>query len=177
MAPQWALCINYTQRRHLLSASETSTATAKSDLHPKKVILSVRDGVNGIIHWEILSSDCIMAADPYCQQLGWIAEKLKGKQDSIFYLIDNARPHAAKSTREKLLKLGWITVPHPSYSHDLTSTDYHLFRSLFNHLRGEKFDGEHDVKIDLISSTSLVNSPRISMNTGCCRCQSAGDES
>ena len=71
---KWALHINYTQRRHLLSTGETDTITAKSVLHLKKVILSVRDGVNSIIRWEILSSDCIMAVDPYCQQLDWIAE-------------------------------------------------------------------------------------------------------
>jgi hypothetical protein len=55
------------------------------------------------------------------------------------------------STREKLLKLGWITVPHPSYSPDLASMNYHLFRSLSNHLREKRFDDENDVKIDLIN--------------------------
>jgi histone-lysine N-methyltransferase SETMAR len=78
-----------------------------------------------------------------------VAEKLKGKQDRIYYLHDNARPHVAKLTREKLLKLGWITVPHPPYSPDLAPTDYHLFRSLSNHLREKKFNDENDVKMEL----------------------------
>ena len=59
---------------------------------------------------------------------------------------DNARPHVAKSTREKLLKLGWITIPHPPYSPDLAPTDYHLFRSLSNYLSEKKFDDENDLK-------------------------------
>jgi hypothetical protein len=59
------------------------------------------------------SNGCTITADLYCQQLDRVAKKLKGKQDRIYYLHDNARPHVAKSTREKLLKLGWITVPHP----------------------------------------------------------------
>jgi histone-lysine N-methyltransferase SETMAR len=55
----------------------------------------------------------------------------------------------AKSTREKLLKLGWVTIPHPPYSPDLAPTDYHLFRSLSNHLREKKFDDENNLKTDL----------------------------
>ena len=62
-------------------------------------------GVHKIIHWEILSNGYTITADLYCQQLDRVAEKLKGKQNRIYYLHDNARPHIAKSTREKLLKL------------------------------------------------------------------------
>jgi histone-lysine N-methyltransferase SETMAR len=49
------------------------------------------------------------------------------------------------------LKLGWITIPHPPYSPDLAPTDYHLFRSLSNHLREKKFDDENDVKMELVN--------------------------
>jgi histone-lysine N-methyltransferase SETMAR len=133
----------------VLSAGQTDVATPKTDPHPKKVMLSVWWGVNGIIHWEILPNGCTITADLYCQQLDQVAEKLKEKQDRIYYLHDNARLHIAKSTREKLLKLGWITVPHPPYSSDLAPTDYHLFRSLSNHLREKKFDDENDIKREL----------------------------
>ena len=78
-----------------------------------------------------------------------IAEKLKGKQDRIYYLHDNARPHVAKSIFEKLLKLRWIIIPHPAYSPDLAPTDYHLLRSLSHHLLEKKFDDENDVKMDI----------------------------
>ena len=82
-------------------------------------------------------------------QLDCVAQKLKGKHDRVYFLHDNARPHVAKSTREKLLELGWVTIPHPAYSPDLASTDYHLFRSLSNHLREKKFDDESNLKMDL----------------------------
>ena len=42
-------------------------------------------------------------------------------------------------------------VPHPPYSPDLAPTDYHLFRSLSNHLREKKFDDENDLKMDLVN--------------------------
>ena len=62
--------------------------------------------VNDIIHWETIPSGCTMTADLYCQHLDQIAEKLKEKQDRIYYLHDKARAHVAKLTREKFLKLG-----------------------------------------------------------------------
>ena len=73
-------------------------------------------------------------------------KKFKGKQDQLYFLHDSARPHSATSTSEKLLELGWVTIPHPAYSPDLVPTDY---RSLFNHLREKKFDDESNLKTDL----------------------------
>ena len=92
-----------------------------------------------------------MIADLSRQQLDKVTEKLNGEQDRIYYLNDNGRPHVAKSTREKLLKLGCITVPHPFYSSDLSRTDSHLLRSLSNHLHEKKFNDGNDMKIDLIN--------------------------
>jgi len=80
-----------------------------------------------------------------------VAKKLKGKQDRIYYLHDNATPHFAKSTGKKTSKLGSITVPHTTYSPDFTTTDYHLFRSLALHLPEKKLDDENDVKIELVN--------------------------
>ena len=148
---KWVLYVNYTHRRQWLGAGQTGVATPKTDSHPKKVMLSVWWGVNGVIYWEILPNDCTITADLYCQQLDRVAEKLKRKQDRIYYLHDNARPHVEKLTRTKLLELGWITVPHPPYSPDLAPTDYHLFRSLSHHLREKKFDDENDVKMALLN--------------------------
>ena len=67
-----------------------------------------------------------------------------------YFFHDNARAHVAKSTREKLLKLEWITIPHPPYSPDLAPTEYHLYRSLSDYLREKQFDDENDLKLDLI---------------------------
>ncbi|CAF3357183.1 unnamed protein product [Rotaria socialis] len=72
------------------------------------------------------------------------------KQVKSYSLHDNARPHIAKSTREKLLKLGWSTVSHPAYSPDLAPTDYHLNRSLSNHRSEKKFDDEKHLKMELV---------------------------
>ena len=103
----------------------------------------------GLFIGEILRNGRTITADLYRQQLDQVAEKLKGKQSRIYYLHNNVRPHVAKSTCEKWLKLGWIPIRHPPYSPDLAPTDYHLFRSLSHHLREKKLDDENDAKMDI----------------------------
>ena len=79
-----------------------------------------------------------------------MAAKLQGEQDRVYFLHDNARTHVAKSTSEKLLKLGWITIPHPPYSPDLAPTDYHLYHSLPDYLREKRFDDKNNLKMGLV---------------------------
>ncbi len=114
-------------------------------------MLSAWWGLKGIIHQELLPTGCNITADLNCQQLDHVAAKLQGKQDRIYFLHDNATPHIAKSIREKLLKLGWVTVPHPPYSPDLAPTDYHMYRSMSDYLPEKKFDNENDLIMDLVN--------------------------
>ena len=98
---KWVLYINYTRGRQWLSAGQIGVATPKTAPHPKKLMLSVWWGIKGVIHWEVLPNGYTITADLYCQQLDRVPEKLKGKQDRVYFLHDNARPHVGKSTREK----------------------------------------------------------------------------
>ncbi|VDL74936.1 unnamed protein product [Nippostrongylus brasiliensis] len=45
-------------------------------------------------------------------------------------LFDNATPHRVKVTTQKLAQLGYVRVPHPPYSSDISPCDYHFFFSL-----------------------------------------------
>ena len=76
-------------------------------------------------------------------------QKLATRKGNIFHQ-DNARPHTSWVTRQKLLDMGWEVMPHPPYSPDLAPFDYHLFRSLQNHLNGKTFDSNEAVKNELI---------------------------
>ncbi len=115
-----------------------------------------------MIHWELMPSGTTITAEVYCRQLETLAEKVHGTQDRIYFLHDNARPHIAKKTQEKILNLGWTVISHPPYSPDLAPTDYHLFRSLANHLSGKnsikKTNSAERLKL------SLSISPRISIS-------------
>ena len=75
-----------------------------------------------------------------------MAAALKEKQDRVYFLHDNARPHVSNLTKHKLTNLKWIVVPHPPYSPDLAPSDYHLFRSMTHFLDGQKFKDEHEVE-------------------------------
>ena len=48
-------------------------------------------------------------------------------------------------------------MPHPPYSPDLAPSNYHLLRSLQNHLNGKTFDSNEAVKHDLIKFFASEN--------------------
>ena len=83
------------------------------------------------------------------QAIGHVAAKLTGKMDRVFFLHDNARPHVAKLTCQKIQDLGWTKLLHPPYSPDMAPTDYHLFRSLSHFLDGRQFKDDDNLKICL----------------------------
>ncbi|VDO98855.1 unnamed protein product [Heligmosomoides polygyrus] len=71
------------------------------------------------------------------------------RRASVYLLHDNACPHVAKETQQKLATIGWETVAHPPYSTDLVRSDYHLFRPLKHHLAGRKFTNYDNLKSDV----------------------------
>jgi hypothetical protein len=56
-----------------------------------------------------------------------IRSKRRRRQNSVFFLQDNVRPHTAALMMATPLKLKWDVLPHPPYSPDLAPSDYHLF--------------------------------------------------
>ena len=54
--------------------------------------------------------------------------------------------HTRIRTRETITSFGWITLPHPLYSPDLAPSDYHLFGSMKEGLRGKHYASDMEVK-------------------------------
>ncbi|UYV84656.1 hypothetical protein LAZ67_X003000 [Cordylochernes scorpioides] len=75
-----------------------------------------------------------------------IQQKKPDRQVQIILLHDNARPHVAQVVKAALQELEWEVLQHPPYSPDLAPTEYHLFRSMSNHMRITTFDDEEDLK-------------------------------
>ena len=67
-------------------------------------------------------------------------------QHSPILLQDNACPHVARMTVQKLTDLGYETLPHPPYSPDLSPTDYNFLKHLDNILSNKSFRTKEEVK-------------------------------
>jgi histone-lysine N-methyltransferase SETMAR len=61
---------------------------------------------------------------------------------------DNTRPHTAKKTLQKIKEVEGIELlPHPAFSPDLEPSDYYLFRSMAQFLRGKTFQSLANVEV------------------------------
>lgn len=151
---KWVIYIDHTRKRQWVQQGERPDPEPKGDLHPRKQMLSIFWDYQGVIYFELLPSNTHMTATLYCTQLQKLREalnKTRPGRGKVRLLVDNAKPHTAKVTRETLEKFRWEVVPHPPYSPDLAPSDYHLFRSLQNHLKGKKFDDQVHLESDLKS--------------------------
>lgn len=150
---KWVLYDNPKRKRQWLSQNESPRSTAKPGLHPKKALLCVWWSIRGIVHLELLKYGQTVNSDLYCEQLDRLNQSLVEKcpaivnRRGVILQHDNARPHCAKRTLEKINGLGWEVLPHPAYSPDIAPSDFHLFRSLQHFLSDKKFENLEDMQI------------------------------
>ncbi|GFU89071.1 histone-lysine N-methyltransferase SETMAR [Trichonephila clavipes] len=84
--------------------------------------------------YELLKQGKTIKADLYCNQLDKLNAAIKEKRPplasrkGIVFHHDNARPHTAMVTQQKLNALGWEVLGHPPYKPDIAPSDYYLFR-------------------------------------------------
>jgi hypothetical protein len=106
--------------------------------------------MEGIVHYELLERNLTVTAESYCQQLRRLEEAIQQKRPGRRYGVilqhHNARPHAAYMTKAAIQELDWKILPHTPYSPDLAPSDYHIFRSLSNNLRGVSFNNDAELQ-------------------------------
>lgn len=149
---KWVVYDNISRKLQWVDIDEQPQPVAKPNMHPRKVMLSVWWDSEGVVYYELLPTNTTITAEVYCEQLERVSHALQQKRPNrtvTRYLHDNARPHVAKVTREKLLELGWQVLVHPPYSPDLAPSDFHLFNSLSNHMRGKQFENRDQVDATL----------------------------
>jgi hypothetical protein len=99
----------------------------------------------------------MVTAERYSQQLRRLEEAIQKTPGSTTWSDSSAsqRPttHTANMTKATIQELDWEILPHPSYSPDIAPSDYHLFRSLSNNLRGVSFNNDAELQnwLDLFS--------------------------
>lgn len=143
---KWVTYENVVRKRSWSKPGEAAQTVAKPGLTPNKVMLSVWWDWKGIVHHELLPPKKTIDFKFYCEQLDRLKQAIAVKRPElvnrkgVVFHHDNAKPHAAIATQEKLRSFGWEVLMHPPYSPDLAPSDYHLFRSLQNSLNGVKLD-------------------------------------
>ncbi|KAK6762699.1 hypothetical protein RB195_023421 [Necator americanus] len=120
---KWVLYVNHTHKCTWCTGDEMQDPFVKDEIHEKKVMLSVWWGVSGNYRFELLSDNTTVTAEVYCAQLQRLIRKEHPKLDNVHLLHDNARPHIAKKTFQKILELGWEVLPHSPSSPDLAPSD------------------------------------------------------
>lgn len=152
---KWVLHDNFRRSSSWVKKNSSPGICPKKDLHPNKTLITVWWNYKGIVHVNYLPARQTIKADTYCAEIDVVHAKLEETEPAlvnrkgVILLHDNAKPHTAKMTQEKLCQLGWEILPHPPYSPDISPTDYHLFLSMSNFLSGKKYHSENDVKSDL----------------------------
>ena len=106
-------------------------------------------GVKGVIYLELFPKNKTVNATRYRDQINKLVTEVINKEffsGKIYFRHDNARPYKAEIVKDRITKLGWELQPYQSYSPDLAASNYHLFCTLGNDLKGRKFENEEEIK-------------------------------
>jgi len=149
---KWVTYNNIKRKKSWSKPGESSQTVAKRELHPQKILLCIWWDYRGVLYYELLPQGETIDSNKYCSQLSKLKRAINDKRPElanrkgVVFHHDNARPHTSLVTRQRLRTFDWEIMPHPPYSPDIAPSDYHLFRSLQNHLDGQKFNSLEDVK-------------------------------
>lgn len=149
----WVYYDNPARKTVWRKSGEEPAMTPRRNLHGRKKMLCVFWTRDGPLHWELLPNNTSITSEVYCKQLEQLNLAIKvRKAQGLFkgrplLQQDNARPHVSEMTRNYIRhELGWELLPHPPYSPDIAPSDYHLFLSLKNFLRGKRFKNDDELQ-------------------------------
>ncbi|KAF2355089.1 Transposase type 1 [Trinorchestia longiramus] len=149
---KWVLYDNRKRSGQWLDRDEAPKHFPKPMLHQKKIMVTVWWSAIGVFHYSFLGVNEAINAERYCNDLAVMHARLSEKRPALvnrrgpILLHDNARPHVARMTVQKLTELGYETSPHPPYFQDLSPTNYHLFKHLSTFLDGKTFRSKQEVE-------------------------------
>lgn len=151
---KWIYFSNPDKKNQWLDVGQVGEPVPKRERFSKKALLCVWWNFEGVIHFELIPNSRTLDADLYCAQLDRMYAKMQQKYPSlvnrkrVLLQQDNAKPHTAKKTLEKIEKMESIQIlPHPAYSPDLAPSDYYLFRAMAHFLKGRTFNDLEEVEI------------------------------
>lgn len=130
---------------------EENPVKAKTRLSAGKVLATVFWDWRGVLLVDFLHGRQTINATYYCGLLDQVKLQYRRKRRDcpvreVLLLHDNARPHTAAATQQKLVEMNWKTLDHPPYSPDLSPCDFHMFGPLKEALGGKRFETNDQVE-------------------------------
>lgn len=157
MDETWIYYNNEHRKAQWVDRNESAAAVPKPELHPQKAMLSFFWSSHGPDYWELLPPGTSITAEVYIAQLRKLKQNIdshRGKNATVYFVADNARPHIAKAARDELLSYHWYILPHAPYSPDLSPTDFWVFADLHRFLDGRQFQDHHEISKAIDDYTS-----------------------
>jgi len=114
----------------------------------KKIMGTVFWDAEGCILIEFLEPGKTINAACYVQTLLKLHHALRVKRPrrKVILQHNNAQPHTALLTLEKIENMGWEVLPQPPYSPDLAPSGYHLFGFVKNQMQGQHYEMNRALK-------------------------------
>jgi histone-lysine N-methyltransferase SETMAR len=116
-----------------------------------KVILTVYWDSKGVLLAHFQKRGENVSSASYCEVLSKLRDAIRRKPPGqlttgVLLHDDNARPHTARATQERIQELEWDLLELPPYSPDLAPSDFYLFGPLKNHLCCKSFPYNEEVE-------------------------------
>ncbi|WKY04151.1 hypothetical protein Q1695_005266 [Nippostrongylus brasiliensis] len=121
----------------------------RGDEHGDMQLLSFWVCAHGPAYWRLFPKKTMMDFEAIVNKIEEVDQRLAVIRPQRFkklILFDNATPHRAKVTTQKLAQLRYVRVPHPPYSPDISPCDYHFFLSLQDFLAGKDTRSQADLE-------------------------------
>jgi len=135
--------------RHTSSPKQKKFRTQPS---ARKVMLTLFWDERGVILEHYMPRGNTVTSATYADLLkNHLLRAIKSKRSGclgtgVLLQHDNAQPHTACSTVATIQDLAFECVPHPLYSPDLATSDFHVFGPLKEAMGGKSFRSDEEVK-------------------------------
>ena len=151
MWQKWILYYNQRWSALWLDQEEAPKHFPKSNLHPKKIMVTVWWSSSLMICYRFLNPSKTIVSEKYAQQINEMHWKLQCLEPALVnrkgsVLHDNSQLCVTQPMIQKLNKLSYGILSDPPYSPDLSPTDYHFFNSLNNILQGKYFHNQQEAE-------------------------------
>jgi len=122
----------------------------KTQASAGKVMLTVFWNSERVVLADFLEKETTINLQCYIETLTALKRRNEWigiRNETLLPLLQhNATPHTSAATRDAIQHLDFSVLLHPPYSPDLAPSDCHLFPKLKEHLKGQRFSCDEEVK-------------------------------